>query len=219
MAFTLPDLPYPYDALEPYIDEQTMHVHHTKHHQTYVDKLNATLEGHDDLLARPVEQLLRNLDDVPEQLRMAVRNHGGGHYNHSLFWKILSPDGGGSPVGQLMSAIERSFGGFPAFQQQFNEAAMSLFGSGWTWVTISGGVRRLPTAKNLMIVNRQNQESPIMGGSVEEGIVAGNTPVLGLDLWEHAYYLKYQNRRAEYIEAFWNLIDWDAATRIYETAK
>jgi Fe-Mn family superoxide dismutase len=219
MAFTLPDLPYPYDALEPYIDEQTMVIHHTKHHQTYVDKLNAALEGHDDLLERPIEALLRNLDDVPEGRRTAVRNHGGGHYNHSLFWRILSPDGGGAPVGQLMSAIERSFGSFAAFQQSVNEAAMAGFGSGWMWVSIAGGMRRLPTAKNLAIVNLPNQDSPIFGGSVEVGMVAGNTPVLGIDLWEHAYYLKYQNRRAEYIEAFWNLVNWDEASRIYETAK
>jgi superoxide dismutase, Fe-Mn family len=219
MPFTLPDLPYAYDALEPYIDEQTMHIHHTKHHQTYVDKLNAALEGHDELLERPVDALLRNLDDVPERLRRAVRNHGGGHYNHSLFWRILSPNGGGAPVGQLMSAIERSFGGFAAFQQAFNEAAMASFGSGWTWVSIAGGMRRLPTAKNLTIVNMVNQDSPIIGGSVEEGMVAGNTPVLGIDLWEHACYLKYQNRRAEYVEAFWNLVNWNEATLIYETAK
>jgi superoxide dismutase, Fe-Mn family len=219
MAFTLPDLPYAYDALEPYIDEQTMHIHHTKHHQTYVDKLNAALQGHDDLLETPVQALLRNLDHVPEHLRRAVRNHGGGHYNHSLFWRILSPDGGGAPVGPLMSAIERSFGGFATFQKTFNEAAMASFGSGWTWVSIAGGMRRLPTAKNLAIVNMPNQDSPIIGGSVEEGVVAGNTPVLGIDLWEHAYYLKYQNRRAEHIEAFWNLVNWDEATRIYEAAK
>jgi superoxide dismutase, Fe-Mn family len=220
MAFTLPDLPYAYDALEPYIDEQTMVVHHTKHHQTYVDKLNAALEGHDDLLERPIHDLLRNLDDVPENVRTAVRNNGGGHYNHSLFWKILSPDGGGSPVGQLMSAIERSFGTFAAFRQSFTEAALTSFGSGWTWLSIPGGMRRLPTAKNLAIVNMANQMSPVIGGSVEEGgVVAGNTPVLGIDLWEHAYYLKYQNRRAEYIEAFWNLVNWDEASRLYETAK
>ena len=219
MAFTLPDLPYAYDALEPYIDEQTMHIHHTKHHQTYVDKLNAALQGHDDLLEKPVEVLLRNLDHVPDKLRTAVRNHGGGHYNHSLFWRILSPDGGGAPVGQLMSAIERSFGGFAAFQTAVNETAMANFGSGWTWVSIAGGMRRLPTAKNLAIVNMPNQDSPIVGGSAEEGMVAGNTPVLGIDLWEHAYYLKYQNRRAEYLEAFWNLVNWDEATRIYERAK
>jgi Fe-Mn family superoxide dismutase len=219
MAFTLPDLPYPYDALEPYIDEQTMVIHHTKHHQTYVDKLNAALQGHDDLLERPLEQLLRNLDDVPEKRRTAVRNHGGGHFNHSLFWKILTPGGGGPPVGPLMSAIERSFGGFAPFQNQFNEAAMGSFGSGWTWLAIPGGVRRLPSAKNLVIVNMPNQESPVMGGAVEVGHVAGNTPVMGIDLWEHAYYLKYQNRRAEYIEAFWNLVDWDGASRIYEAAK
>ena len=219
MAFTLPDLPYAYGALEPYIDEQTMVIHHTKHHQTYVDKLNAALEGHDDLLERPIETLLRNLDDVPEDRRRAVRNHGGGHHNHSMFWKLLSPDGGGAPVGQLMSAIERSFGGFEAFQRSFTDAAMASFGSGWTWVSIVGGMRRLPTAKNLAIVNLPNQDSPIMGGSAEEGMVAGNTPVLGIDLWEHAYYLKYQNRRAEYIEAFWNLVNWNEASRIYETAR
>ena len=219
MAFTLPDLPYAYDALEPYIDEQTMVIHHTKHHQTYVDKLNAALRGHDELLERPINELLRNLDQVPENLRTAVRNHGGGHYNHSMLWRIMSPDGGGSPVGQLMSAIERSFGGFAPFQQQFTEAALANFGSGWTWVAIAGGMRRLPTAKNLVIVNMPNQMSPIIGGSVEEGMVAGNTPVLGIDLWEHAYYLKYQNRRAEYVEAFWNVLNWHEATRIYETAK
>jgi Fe-Mn family superoxide dismutase len=219
MAFTLPDLPYAYDALEPYIDEQTMVIHHTKHHQTYVDKLNAALQGHAELLERPIGLLLRSLDDVPEHLRTAVRNHGGGHYNHSLFWRILSPNGGGSPVGQLMSAIERSFGGFAAFQQQFTEAAMASFGSGWTWVSIAGGMRRLPTAKNLAIVNMPNQMSPIIGGSIEEGMVAGNTPVLGIDLWEHAYYLKYENRRAEYIEAFWHLVNWDEASRIYESAR
>jgi superoxide dismutase, Fe-Mn family len=219
MGYTLPDLPYAYDALEPYIDEQTMVIHHTKHHQTYVDKLNAALEGQDEFADRSIEELLRNLDDVPENKRRAVRNHGGGHYNHSLFWTILGPNGGGAPTGQLMSAIERSFGGFVGMKKQFTDAALGNFGSGWTWLAIPGGVRRLPTAKNLVIVNLPNQESPVMGGRVEVGHVAGNTPVIGIDLWEHAYYLKYQNRRAEYVEAFWNLVDWNAAAKLYEGAK
>jgi superoxide dismutase, Fe-Mn family len=219
MPFVLPDLPYAYDALEPYIDEQTMFIHHTKHHQTYVDKLNAALQGRDELLDLPVDRLIQNLDAVPEGSRKAVRNHGGGHYNHSLFWQTLSPDGGGPAVGALMSAIDKSFSGFAPFKAQFTEAALNNFGSGWTFLAVAGGARRLPKGKQLVIMNTGNQENPLIGANEGMDGVAPNTPLLGLDLWEHAYYLKYQNRRAEYVEAFWNIVNWDEVNRRYAEAQ
>jgi superoxide dismutase, Fe-Mn family len=200
--YTLPDLTYPYDALEPHIDAQTMTIHHTKHHQTYVDKLNAALEGHDDLSSQPVEDLLRNLATVPEDIRAAVRNHGGGHANHSLFWTILSPEGGGEPSGAVGDAIDAAFGSFKEFRERFSAAATNHFGSGWAWLTLADG--------KLAILSLSNQDSPLM---------TGMNPILGLDVWEHAYYLNYQNRRPDYIEAFWNLVDWDEVNRRYEGAE
>ena len=199
--YTLPDLPYAYDALEPHIDAKTMEIHHTKHHQTYIDKLNAALEGNDDLYTENVDDLLRNFSKVPADIQGAVRNHGGGHSNHSLFWTILSGDGGGEPTGALADAIKSSFGSFKEFQEKFNGAAGTHFGSGWGWLTVSGGT--------LEVLSTPNQNSPLEDGK---------TPVLGLDVWEHAYYLKYQNRRPEYVEAFWNLVNWDEVGKRFEAA-
>ncbi len=193
MAHTLPDLPYAHDALEPHIDARTMEIHHGKHHAGYVAKLNAALEGHDALLAKSVEDLLGGIDSVPEGIRGAVRNNGGGHANHSLFWSILSPNGGGSPSGDLGASIDSAFGSFDAFKEEFSNAAATRFGSGWAWLVVSGG--------KLKVYSTANQDSPLM---------QGDTPVLGLDVWEHAYYLNYQNRRPDYISAFWNVVDWNA---------
>ena len=197
MAHTLPDLPYKHDALEPHIDAQTMQIHHGKHHQTYVDKLNAAVDG-TDLADKDVEAILRDFSKVPDKVKGAVRNHGGGHANHSLFWTIMGPGGGGKPNGDLASAIDSSFGSFDTFKEKFAEAAAGVFGSGWAWLLVSGG--------KLEIAGRPNQDSPLMDGL---------TPILGLDVWEHAYYLKYQNRRPEYIGAWWNVVNWDeVATRL-----
>ncbi len=200
--FTLPKLSYAYDVLEPFIDAQTMEIHHTKHHQTYVDKLNAALVGQTELLDMPVDQLLRNLDQVPASAKEAVRNHGGGHANHSLFWSILGPQADVQPDGALAEAISQSFGSFEAFQQKFTEMATARFGSGWAWLVVTAD-------KKLAVYNLPNQDSPLM---------TGDTPILGLDVWEHAYYLKYQNRRPDYIAAFWNIINWDEVERLYVTA-
>jgi Fe-Mn family superoxide dismutase len=198
--YTLPDLPYDYSALEPHIDARTMELHHTKHHQTYIDKLNAALEGHDDLSNQSVEDLMRNFSKVPSDIQGPVRNHGGGHANHSLFWTILGPSGGGEPSGDIATAIDDAFGSFKELQEKFNAAAVNRFGSGWAWLVVDGG--------GLSVIDTLNQDSPLMDGK---------TPILGLDVWEHAYYLKYQNRRPEYIEAFWNVVNWDAvATRFSE---
>lgn len=193
MAFELPKLPYAFDALEPNIDAKTMEIHHGKHHAGYVAKLNAALEGHDALSAKSVEDLLRGIESVPENIRGAVRNNGGGHANHSLFWSVLSPNGGGNPSGSLGKAIEKTFGSFDAFKEQFSNAAATRFGSGWAWLVVADGA--------LKVYSTANQDSPLM---------QGHTPVLGLDVWEHAYYLNYQNRRPDYISAFWNVVDWDA---------
>ncbi|MGH2708382.1 MAG: superoxide dismutase [Actinomycetota bacterium] len=199
---SLPDLDYAYDALEPYIDAKTMEIHHTKHHQTYVDKLNAALEsGPEELKHLSVEDLMRNFGKVPESIRTAVRNHGGGHANHSLFWKVIGPDGGGEPTGPVGEAITETLGSFKEFQDRFSMAAANQFGSGWAWLLVVG--------KKLVIYNLPNQDSPL---------TAAETPVLGLDVWEHAYYLKYQNRRPEYIEAFWNVVNWEEVNRRYEEA-
>jgi superoxide dismutase, Fe-Mn family len=191
MAHELPDLPYSFDALEPHIDARTMEIHHDKHHAGYVKKLNAALEGHPDLQALSLEELLGNLDRVPGDIRTAVRNNGGGHANHSLFWPIMSPNGGGSPSGDLASAIENAFGGFDDFKEKFSDAASGRFGSGWAWLVRNGG--------GLEVTSTPNQDSPLMDGK---------TPILGLDVWEHAYYLKYQNKRPDYIEAWWNVVNW-----------
>jgi Fe-Mn family superoxide dismutase len=200
--YTLPDLPYGYDALEPHIDAKTMEIHHTKHHQAYIDKLNAAIEGHDDLFEDDVDDLLRNFSKVPSDIQTAVRNHGGGHSNHSLFWTVLSGDGGGEPSGALADQIKSDLGSFKEFQEQFNTTTTGVFGSGWGWLVVSGG--------KLEVVGLPNQDSPLMDGK---------TPILGLDVWEHAYYLKYQNRRPEYVEAFWNIINWDEVGKRFEAAK
>ncbi len=202
MAHTLPDLPYAYDALEPHVDARTMEIHHTKHHQGYVNKLNAALEGHADLQAKSIEDLLRGIDAVPESIRTAVRNNGGGHANHSLFWTIMSPNGGGTPSGRLAEAIDATFGSFEAFKKTFSEAAGNRFGSGWAWLVVDGDGK-------LQVYSTANQDSPYM---------QGHTPILGLDVWEHAYYLHYQNRRPDYIQAWWNVVNWDAVAKNYEAA-
>jgi Fe-Mn family superoxide dismutase len=192
MAFSVPDLPYPYDALEPHIDEATMRVHHDKHHQAYVDKANGALEG-TEWADREVEDVLQNLSNLPQDKQAAVRNNAGGHYNHTLFWQMLSPDGGGEPGGELGAAIAEKFGSFDAFKEEFKNAGIARFGSGWAWLVkdSSGG---------LAVVSTPNQDSPISDGQ---------TALLGCDVWEHAYYLKYQNKRPEYIDAFWNVVNWD----------
>lgn len=203
MAFTLPDLPYDYSALEPHIDEETMHLHHDKHHATYVKNANAALEKHSDLAEKSVEELLKDIDSVPEDIRTAIRNNAGGHANHSLFWEILSPNGGGEPTGAAKDAIEETFGSFADFKEKFNAAATGRFGSGWAWLVLTDG-------KKLEITSTPNQDSPYM---------EGKTPVLGLDVWEHAYYLKYKNVRPDYIKAFWNLVNWDEVNKRLEAAK
>jgi Fe-Mn family superoxide dismutase len=202
MAHQLPALPYAYDALEPHIDAQTMEIHHGRHHATYVNNLNAALEGHADLQSKSVEELISNLDALPESIRTAVRNNGGGHANHTLFWQILSPNGGGAPSGELADAINQTFGSFDNFKAEFTKAATTRFGSGWAWLVVDGG--------KLAITSTPNQDSPIM---------EGKTPILGLDVWEHAYYLKYQNKRPDYIAAFWNVVNWDEVSKRYQAAK
>jgi Fe-Mn family superoxide dismutase len=193
MAFSVPDLPYPFDSLEPYIDAKTMEIHHDKHHGTYVTKLNAALEKAPNLQGKSIEEVIRAIETLPQEIRTAVRNHGGGHYNHTLFWKMMKPQGGGKPSGSLLNAIEVGFNGFDAFKDQFSNAAANHFGSGWAWLAVDG-------SKKLVVVTTANQDPVIMQGL---------KPVLGLDVWEHAYYLKYQNRRPEYIAAFWNVVNWE----------
>ncbi|AGN37115.1 Manganese superoxide dismutase [Bacillus paralicheniformis] len=202
MAYKLPELPYAYDALEPHIDKETMNIHHTKHHNTYVTKLNEAVAGKQDLESKSVEELVANLDAVPENIRSAVRNNGGGHANHSLFWKLLSPNGGGAPTGELAEAINSKFGSFDQFKEDFAAAAAGRFGSGWAWLVVNNG--------ELEITSTPNQDSPLS---------EGKTPILGLDVWEHAYYLNYQNRRPDYIKAFWNVVNWDEVARLYSEAK
>ena len=202
MAFELPQLPYAYDALEPHIDKETMNIHHTKHHNTYVTNLNNALAGNEELLSKSVEEVISNLDAVPESARTAVRNNGGGHANHSLFWQILSPNGGGAPTGEVADAITSKFGSFDAFKEEFAKAATTRFGSGWAWLAVNNG--------ELEVTSTPNQDSPLM---------EGKTPILGLDVWEHAYYLNYQNRRPDYIGAFWNVINWDEVNKRFAAAK
>ncbi|WP_376791029.1 superoxide dismutase [Thermoflexus sp.] len=202
MAHTLPPLPYPYDALEPYIDAQTMEIHHTRHHQAYVNNLNAALEKYPELQDVPVEILLRNLPSVPDDIRETVRNNGGGHANHSLFWTVMKPGGGGEPGGALAEAIAKAFGSFANFKDLFTKAAMGRFGSGWAWLSMTAFGK-------LVVHSTPNQDSPLM-----EGLI----PLLGLDVWEHAYYLKYQNRRADYVQAWWNVVNWDQVAANYAKA-
>ncbi len=203
MAFELPPLPYPANALEPNIDARTMEIHHDKHHNGYVTNLNKALEGHADLQGKSLEQLLASLDSVPEAIRTAVRNNGGGHANHSLFWQIMGPNKGGAPSGELASAINSAFGSFDSFKEKFAAAAAGRFGSGWAWLIVEPG-------GGLSISSTPNQDTPLM---------ESKTPVLGLDVWEHAYYLNYQNRRPDYIAAFWNVVNWDEVAKRYAAAK
>ncbi|WP_096201269.1 superoxide dismutase [Bacillus sp. FJAT-45350] len=200
--YELPALPYAANALEPHIDEQTMNIHHGKHHNTYVTNLNAALEGHDDLASKSIEDLVSNLDAVPESIRTAVRNNGGGHANHSLFWQVMSPNGGGEPTGELSEAINKKFGSLDSFKEEFTKAGLTRFGSGWAWLVVNNG--------EVEVMNTLNQDSPLM---------EGKTPILGLDVWEHAYYLNYQNRRPDYIGAFWNVVNWDEVAKRYSAAK
>jgi Fe-Mn family superoxide dismutase len=202
MAHTLPSLPYAYNALEPHIDAQTMEIHHTKHHQAYVNNLNAALEKHPALQEVSLERLIGNLASVPDDIRDAVRNNGGGHANHSLFWTIMKPGGGGEPSGELAQAIQSTFGSFANFKDAFSKAAAGRFGSGWAWLSVTAFGR-------LIVHSTPNQDNPLM-----EGL----TPLLGLDVWEHAYYLKYQNRRADYIAAWWNVVNWDQVAVNYARA-
>lgn len=200
--YELPTLPYAYDALEPHFDKETMEIHHSRHHNTYVTNLNVALEGHEDLSSKSVEELVAHLDAVPENIRTAVRNNGGGHANHTLFWTLLSPNGGGTPVGDLGTAIEETFGSLEKFKEEFTKAALTRFGSGWAWLVVDNG--------KLAVTSTPNQDTPVM---------EGKKVVLGLDVWEHAYYLKYQNKRPDYIGAFWNIVNWEKAEELYQAAK
>jgi Fe-Mn family superoxide dismutase len=202
--FTLPPLPYATDALEPHIDARTMEIHHGKHHQAYVTNLNKALAGHQDLRGRPIEEILSNLATLPESIRTAVRNNGGGHYNHTLFWTVMKAQGGGEPTGALAEAIGKDLGGFAAFKETFTKAASTRFGSGWAWLVRGRN-------NSLSVTSTPNQDNPLMDGS--------GTPLLGLDVWEHAYYLKYQNRRPEYIAAWWHTVNWDEVDRRFQAAK
>ncbi|BAL62604.1 superoxide dismutase [Melissococcus plutonius] len=203
MTYILPDLPYAYDALEPYIDTETMHLHHDKHHNTYVTKLNEAIEKHPELGNQSVEELITNMNAIPEDIRLAVRNNGGGHANHSFFWKVMGPNAGGEPTGAVKEAINQTFGSFEKMKEQFNAAAASRFGSGWAWLVVDKN-------KKLSILSTANQDSPLM---------EGKTPILGLDVWEHAYYLKYKNVRPDYIAAFWNVVNWEQVNQNYEAAE
>ncbi|RKD21022.1 superoxide dismutase [Ammoniphilus oxalaticus] len=200
--YELPALPYAANALEPHVDEETMNIHHGRHHQAYVNNLNAALEGHDNLSSKSIEDLIADLDAVPENIRGAVRNNGGGHANHALFWEIMSPNGGGTPTGDLANDINSTFGSFDKFKEEFAKAAATRFGSGWAWLIVDNG--------KLAVTSTPNQDSPIM---------EGKTPILGLDVWEHAYYLKYQNKRPDYVSAFWNVVNWDEVSKRYAAAK
>jgi Fe-Mn family superoxide dismutase len=202
MAYTLPPLSYPFEALEPSIDKMTMEIHHGRHHKTYVDNLNKALEGHTDLGNKPIEQLLREINSVPQNIRQAVINNGGGHANHTMFWQIMGPGGGGKPSGPLADAIHQAFGDFGAFQNHLKQAALTRFGSGWGWLVLADG--------RLQVISTANQDSPYM---------QGQTPICGIDVWEHAYYLKYQNKRADYIDAWWNVVNWAAVGQRYAEAK
>jgi superoxide dismutase, Fe-Mn family len=208
MAYELPPLPYPANALEPHIDAQTMEIHHGKHHGTYVANVNKAISGKADLENKSVEDLIANLDAVPPDVRTVVRNNGGGHSNHAFFWKLLGPKAGGEPKGKLADDIKSTFGGFDAFKEKFEAAGVGRFGSGWVWLVSNNG--------RLEIVSTANQDSPLMGKAVSG---AEGKPIIGCDVWEHAYYLKYQNRRADYLKAFWNVINWDQASKNYEGSR
>jgi Fe-Mn family superoxide dismutase len=204
MAFELPSLPYPYEALEPYIDTETMHLHHDKHHQAYVTNLNNALQGQSEqLTSYAVEDLLRNMSQVPDSIRTAVQNNGGGHANHTMFWQIMKANGGGAPTGELASAIEQAFGSFDQFKDTFNKAGLARFGSGWAWLVLN-------QSGQLQVVSTANQDSPLM---------TGHYPVMGNDVWEHAYYLKYKNVRADYLNAWWNVVNWDEVARRFQQAR
>jgi Fe-Mn family superoxide dismutase len=198
----LPPLPYPYEALEPHIDTQTMQIHHDKHHAAYVNNLNTALEKYPDLQNKSAEELIKDLNSVPEDIRMAVRNNGGGHVNHTMFWEIMGPGGGGAPSGELGDAINKAFGSFDALKEAVNKAGVGRFGSGWSWLVVAGG--------ELKVVSTPNQDNPISDGQ---------TPILGVDVWEHAYYLKYQNRRPDYLAAWWNTVNWAEVAKRFAAAK
>lgn len=201
MTFKLPELNYAYDALEPHIDKETMEIHHTKHHQTYVDKLNDAVKG-TEWENKSIEEIIKNLDKLPEDIKTAVRNNGGGHINHLLYWEIMAPDKGGEPKGELLDAIKEAFGSFDALKEEFEEAGKGQFGSGWAWLVVDGG--------KLAVDKTPNQDNPLTNGKV---------PILGADVWEHAYYLKYQNKRPDYLKAFWNVVNWDAVEKKWNEAK
>lgn len=203
MTYKLPNLEYSYDALEPYIDKETMEIHHTKHHQAYINNLNGALEGQEAFKNMEIEELLQSLDKLPQEIYWAVRNNGGGYYNHNLFWRIMSPNGGGQPKGKLLDEINSTFGSFDAFKETFNKAAATRFGSGWAWLIINKD-------KQLEVVSTPNQDSPIM---------EGQKVLMGLDVWEHAYYLKYQNKRPDYIQSWWNVVNWDYVSKQYNMLK
>lgn len=202
MVFKLPELKYPYNALEPHIDALTMEIHYSKHHKGYVDNLNKALEGYSEFQQMSIEEILKSIDELPEDIRTAVRNNGGGHYNHTLFWDIMSPEGGGKPEGELARKIDEDLGGFDKFKEEFKKAALGRFGSGWAWLIFN--------ARKLEIVSTPNQDNPISDGK---------QPILGIDVWEHAYYLKYKNMRADYIDAWWNVVDWKKVSEIYDKIK
>ncbi len=206
MAYTLPDLPYAFDALEPHIDARTMEIHHDKHHGGYVTKVNAALEG-TSWAEKSIEEVVASLSQLPDDKRNAVQNNGGGHANHSLFWTVLSPDGGGEPVGDLLEAINTTFGSFDAFKEEFANAAATRFGSGWAWLTVTS--KSGDSSPQLSVVSTANQDSPLSDGLI---------PILGLDVWEHAYYLNYQNKRPDYVTAFWNVVNWEEVSRRYSEA-
>jgi Fe-Mn family superoxide dismutase len=203
MAFTLPPLPYPANALEPHIDTKTMEIHHGKHHQAYVDNLNKALDGHPDLQAMSIDDLMRNLGKVPDAIKAPVRNNGGGHSNHSMFWQVMGPSAGGQPTGEVADAIKSTFGDFAAFQAKLKDAALTQFGSGWAWLVVDKGGK-------LQVVKTPNQDTPLSDG---------HTPILGVDVWEHAYYLKYQNLRAKYVDEWWNVVNWKAVAERFAKAK
>lgn len=203
MAHELPPLPYNYDALEPYIDTQTMQLHHDMHHQSYVNKLNAALESYADLQSKSIDELVRDLNGLPQDVQKAVRNNGGGHYNHTMFWSIMGPNAGGNPTGEIATAIDDTFGNFENFKTQFNDAGAGQFGSGWAWLVMSADGK-------LEVANSPNQDNPLSSGSF---------PIMGNDVWEHAYYLKYQNRRPEYLKAWWNVVNWEAVNQRLQMAK